>query len=148
MIERRVDDHHDSDEGNDGDGDHAVVVQMDEVDAKAEEFNKKFKQVLRLEKQKYVEEYYAMLAQRRAIDWVVIMLPQGVKKTITDNPKKLANLIDLVNLPSMLREFVGPNNKNVVNCDKNLRSILMGKPQVEFVELPALIKLHFPKEPK
>ncbi|KAI9186053.1 hypothetical protein LWI28_013370 [Acer negundo] len=63
MIKRRVDDHHDSDEGNDGDGDHAVMVQMDEVDAKAEEFNKKFKQVLRLEKQKYVEEYYAMLAR-------------------------------------------------------------------------------------
>ncbi|KAK2639837.1 hypothetical protein Ddye_027632 [Dipteronia dyeriana] len=100
------------------------------------------------------------------------MLPQGLKKTITDNPKKLANLIDLVNLPSTLREFVGqsrisrlgcfmhvwsyiktnnlqdPNNKNVVNCDKNLRSILMNKPQVELVELPALIKLHFPKEPK
>ncbi|KAK1581141.1 hypothetical protein Q3G72_003502 [Acer saccharum] len=100
------------------------------------------------------------------------MLPQGVKKTITDNPKKLANLIDLVNLPSTIREFVGqsrisrlgcfmhvwsyiktnnlqdPNNKNVVNCDKNLRSILMGKPQVELVELPVLIKLHFLKEPK
>ncbi|KAK0601834.1 hypothetical protein LWI29_027838 [Acer saccharum] len=60
MIERRVDDHHDSE---DGDGDHAVVVQMDEVDAKAEEFIKKFNQVLRLEKQKSVEEYYAMLAR-------------------------------------------------------------------------------------
>ncbi|KAI9186894.1 hypothetical protein LWI28_025955 [Acer negundo] len=63
MIETRVDDHHDSDNGDDGDGDHAVVVQMDEVDAKAEEFIKKFKQVLRLEKQKSVEEYYAMLAR-------------------------------------------------------------------------------------
>ncbi|KAK0601158.1 hypothetical protein LWI29_021761 [Acer saccharum] len=63
MIERRVDDHHDSDDGDDGDGDHAVVVQMDEVDAKAEEFIKKFKQVLSLEKQKSVEEYYAMLAR-------------------------------------------------------------------------------------
>lgn len=41
-----------------------------------------------------------------------------------------------------------PNNKNVVNCDEKLRSILLGKHQVELVELPALIKLHFPKEPK
>ncbi|KAJ7963728.1 Upstream activation factor subunit like [Quillaja saponaria] len=100
------------------------------------------------------------------------MLPQRIKKTITDNPKKLANLIDLVNLPSTLREFVGqsqisrlqcfmhvwsyiktnnlqdPNNKNVVNCDDKLRSILLGKHQVELAELPVLIKLHFPKEPK
>ncbi|KAH9652053.1 SWIB domain-containing protein [Citrus sinensis] len=113
------------------------------------------------------------------------MLPQGVKKTFIDNPKKLANLIDLVNLPSTLREFVGqsrisrlgcfmrvwsyiktnnlqilhatiytngagmdPNNKNVVNCDQKLRSILMGKSRVELAELPALIKLHFPKDPK
>ncbi|EOY12233.1 hypothetical protein QUC31_001719 [Theobroma cacao] len=100
------------------------------------------------------------------------MLPQRLKKAITDNPKKLANLIDLVNLPSTVREFVGqsqisrlgcfmrvwsyikqnnlqdPNNKNIVNCDEKLRSILLGKPRVELAELPALIKLHFPKEPK
>ncbi|MBA0668348.1 hypothetical protein Goklo_001269, partial [Gossypium klotzschianum] len=86
--------------------------------------------------------------------------------------KKLANLIDLANLPSPVREFVGqsqisrlgcffrvwsyikennlqdPNNKNLVNCDEKLRSILLGKPQVELAELPALIKLHFPKVPK
>ncbi|GMP69093.1 hypothetical protein CsSME_00028485 [Camellia sinensis var. sinensis] len=90
------------------------------------------------------------------------MLPQRMKKAITDNPKKLADLIDFVNLPSTLREFVGqsqisfglfhaclyPNNKNVVNCDEKLRSILLGKPQVELVELLTLIKLHFPKEAK
>ncbi|XP_052208726.1 upstream activation factor subunit UAF30 [Diospyros lotus] len=100
------------------------------------------------------------------------MLSQRMKKTIAENPKKLANLIDLVNLPSTLKEFLGqsqasrlgcfihvwtyikannlqdPNNKNVVNCDEKLRSILLGKPQVELVELPTLIKLHFPKEPK
>ncbi|KAJ7960828.1 Upstream activation factor subunit like [Quillaja saponaria] len=100
------------------------------------------------------------------------MLPQRIKKTITDNPKKLANLIDLVNLPSTLREFVGQsqisrlgcfkfvwsyiktnnlqdsNDKNVVNCDDKLRNILLGKRQVELAELPALIKTHFPKEPK
>jgi hypothetical protein len=29
-----------------------------------------------------------------------------------------------------------------------LKGILLGKPQVELAELPALIKLHFPKEPK
>ncbi|XP_050370708.1 upstream activation factor subunit UAF30 [Argentina anserina] len=100
------------------------------------------------------------------------MLPQGIKKAVTDNPKKLVNLIDLVNLPSTLREFVGqsrisrlgcfvhvwsyikdnnlqdPNNKNVVNYDEKLKSILLGKPQVELAELPSLIKLHFPKEAK
>lgn len=41
-----------------------------------------------------------------------------------------------------------PNNKNVVICDDKLKSILLGKPRVELAELPALIKLHFPKEPK
>ncbi|XP_010060280.2 upstream activation factor subunit UAF30 [Eucalyptus grandis] len=100
------------------------------------------------------------------------MLPQRMKRAVADNPKKLANLIDLVNLPSTVRDFVGqsqtsrlgcfmrvwsyiksnnlqdPNNKNLVNCDEKLKSILLGKPQVELAELPALIQLHFPKEPK
>ncbi|KAL5721749.1 hypothetical protein ACHQM5_005386 [Ranunculus cassubicifolius] len=100
------------------------------------------------------------------------MLPQLAKKSITDNPKKLANLIDLVNLPSILGDFVGqsqisrlgcfmrvwsyikannlqdPNKKNVVNCDEKLGRILLGKTQVDLVELPMLIKLHFPNEPK
>ncbi|CAI0436320.1 unnamed protein product [Linum tenue] len=100
------------------------------------------------------------------------MLPQRVKKAVADNPKKIANLIDLVNLPSTLRDFVGQsqisrlgcftrvwsyikannlqdsNNKNVVNCDEKLKRILLGRSQVELAELPALIKLHFPKEPK
>ncbi|XP_024005698.1 upstream activation factor subunit UAF30 isoform X1 [Eutrema salsugineum] len=117
------------------------------------------------------------------VDWILTypldfsllrtkMLPQRLKKAVTDNPKKLGNLIDLVNLPSTLREFVGqsqisrlgcfmrvwsyiktnnlqdPKNKNVVNCDDKLKSILLGKQRVELVELPSLIKLHFPKEPK
>ncbi|XP_057977819.1 upstream activation factor subunit UAF30 [Malania oleifera] len=97
------------------------------------------------------------------------MLTPRLKKAITDDPKKLANLIDLVNLPSTLREFLGqsqisrlgcfmrvwsyiktnnlqdPNNKNMVICDEKLRSILLGKPQIELAELPELIKLHFPK---
>ncbi|XP_026448118.1 upstream activation factor subunit UAF30 [Papaver somniferum] len=100
------------------------------------------------------------------------MLPPLARKAITDDPKKLANLIDLVNLPSTLREFVGqsqisrlgffnsvwfyiktnnlqdPNNKNMVNCDEKLKMILLGKPRIELAELPMLIKLHFPKEPK
>uniref|UniRef100_A0A2P2J5N2 DM2 domain-containing protein n=1 Tax=Rhizophora mucronata TaxID=61149 RepID=A0A2P2J5N2_RHIMU len=100
------------------------------------------------------------------------MLPQRMKKVVTDSPKKIANLIDLVNLPSNLREFVGqsqishldcfmrvwtyiktnnlqdPKNRNVVNCDEKLKSILLGKSQVDLAELPALIKLHFPKGPK
>ncbi|KAK3423909.1 hypothetical protein EUGRSUZ_F00653 [Eucalyptus grandis] len=100
------------------------------------------------------------------------MLPQRMKRAVADNPKKLANLIDLVNLPSTVRDFVGqsqtsrlgcfmrvwsyiksnnlqdPSNKNLVNCDEKLKSILLGKPQVELAELPALIRLHFPKEPK
>ena len=41
-----------------------------------------------------------------------------------------------------------PNDKNVVICDYKLRSILLGKPRVDLAELPVLIKLHFPKEPK
>ena len=36
-----------------------------------------------------------------------------------------------------------PKNKNVVNCDEKLKSILLGKPRVELVDLPSLIKLHF-----
>ncbi|KAL6569534.1 hypothetical protein OROMI_014048 [Orobanche minor] len=100
------------------------------------------------------------------------MLPQGLKMAITDNPKKVANLIDLVNLPTILRDFMGqsqssqlncfrrvwsyikdnnlqdPLNNNVVNCDQKLKSILLGKPKVDLTELPMLIKLHFPKKPK
>ncbi|KAK9077570.1 hypothetical protein SSX86_005917 [Deinandra increscens subsp. villosa] len=100
------------------------------------------------------------------------MLPQRMKKAVTDNPKKLATLIDLVNLPSTFKDFVGrsqssrlgcfkhvwsyikdnklqdPNNKNIVHCDKQLKKILLGKTQVELAELPMLIKLHFPKVQK
>ena len=44
------------------------------------------------------------------------MLPPRMKKAITDNPKKLANLIDLVNLPSTLREFVGQSQISRLGC--------------------------------
>ncbi|XXG81935.1 hypothetical protein AAC387_Pa09g2463 [Persea americana] len=100
------------------------------------------------------------------------MLPQRVRKAIVDSPKKVATLIDLANLPSTLREFLGqsqisrlgcfikvwsyikthnlqdPNNRNMVICDDKLKSILLGKPHVELAELPLLIKLHFPKVSK
>lgn len=44
--------------------------------------------------------------------------------------------------------FQDPNNKNLVNCDEKLKSIFLGKPKVELTELPTLIKLHFPKQPR
>ncbi|KAG7033467.1 hypothetical protein SDJN02_03189 [Cucurbita argyrosperma subsp. argyrosperma] len=47
------------------------------------------------------------------------MLPQRMKTAITDNPKKLANLIDLVNLPSTLREFVGQSQISRLGCFKS-----------------------------
>ncbi|KAL8463554.1 hypothetical protein ACS0TY_034273 [Phlomoides rotata] len=100
------------------------------------------------------------------------MLPQRLKKAVIDNPKKVADLIDLVNLPTTLREFMGqsqssqlncfkrvwsyikennlqdPINKNVVNCDEKLKKILLGKSAVDLTELPMLVKLHFPKRSK
>ncbi|GFP88110.1 upstream activation factor subunit uaf30 [Phtheirospermum japonicum] len=99
------------------------------------------------------------------------MMPQ-LKKAVTDNPKKVADLIDLVNLPIILRDFMGqsqssqlncfrrvwsyikdnnlqdPLNNNFVNCDPKLKSILLGKSKVDLTELPMLIKLHFPKKNK
>ena len=44
------------------------------------------------------------------------MLPQRMKQAITDNPKKLANLIDLVNLPTPLREFMGQSQTSRLGC--------------------------------
>lgn len=44
------------------------------------------------------------------------MLPPRLKKTVMDNPKKLANLIDLVNLPSILQEFVGQSQISRLGC--------------------------------
>ncbi|XP_011629173.1 upstream activation factor subunit spp27 [Amborella trichopoda] len=99
------------------------------------------------------------------------MLPQA-RKAMADAPKKLGNLIDPVNLPSPLCNFLGqsqmsrlncfikvwsyiktnnlldPSNRNIVRCDAKLKSILLGKRLVELSELPMLIKLHFPKAPK
>ncbi|KAL8470936.1 hypothetical protein ACS0TY_033493 [Phlomoides rotata] len=100
------------------------------------------------------------------------MLPQRLKKAVTDNPKKVADLIDLVNLPTTLREFMGqsqssqlncfkrvwsyikennlqdPINKNVVDCDEKLKKILLRKSAVDLTKLPMLVKLHFPKRSK
>ncbi|CAI8617447.1 unnamed protein product [Vicia faba] len=44
------------------------------------------------------------------------MLPQRMKKAVTDNPKKLANFIDLVNLPPTLRDFVGQSQTSRLTC--------------------------------
>ncbi|KAK1306965.1 hypothetical protein QJS10_CPA10g01929 [Acorus calamus] len=93
-----------------------------------------------------------------------------LRKAAAENPKKVVGLIDLVNLSSTLRvgqsqisqlgcfikvwsyikahNLQDSRNKNVVNCDDKLKSILLGKPRVELVELPNLIKLHFPKVTK
>ncbi|CAA6670561.1 unnamed protein product [Spirodela intermedia] len=92
-------------------------------------------------------------------------------KVIVNNPKKVADLVDLANLSGPLREFMGqsqisrlgcfvriwsyikekglqdPSNKNIVNCDDKLKGMLLGKPQLELAELPMLIKMHFPKTP-
>ncbi|KAL6536671.1 hypothetical protein OROMI_026252 [Orobanche minor] len=83
------------------------------------------------------------------------MLPQRLKKAVTDNPKKVANLIDI----NVLRDFLGqsrssqltcfkrvwsyvkennlqdPVNKNVVNCYSKLRSILLGKSKIDQVAI-------------
>ncbi|RAL41020.1 hypothetical protein DM860_008718 [Cuscuta australis] len=98
-----------------------------------------------------------------------MVAPKMMRGFVAENPKKLGNLIDIVNLPSTLRDFMGhsqtsrlgcfvliwsyikdnnlqdPNNKNIVNCDKQLKSVLLGKSKVDLCELPALVKLHFPK---
>ncbi|KAJ0801861.1 putative transcription regulator SWI/SNF-BAF60b family [Helianthus annuus] len=52
------------------------------------------------------------------------MLPQKMKKVITDNPKKLATLIDLVNLPSTLREFVGRSQSSRLGCFRHVWSYI------------------------
>ncbi|KAG8064586.1 hypothetical protein GUJ93_ZPchr0004g38816 [Zizania palustris] len=90
-----------------------------------------------------------------------------------DCPKKVAALVDLVNLPTVLREFAGgqsqmshlsfflrvwshiksnnlqdPTNRNIVNCDDKLKTVLLGRSKVELSELPLLVKMHFPKVPK
>ena len=44
------------------------------------------------------------------------MQPQRLKKGIVDNPKKLGNLIDLVNLPSTLRDFLGQSQSSRLGC--------------------------------
>lgn len=44
------------------------------------------------------------------------MLPPRMKQAITDNPKKLANLIDLVNLPTPLRDFMGQSQTSRLGC--------------------------------
>ncbi|KAI0502632.1 hypothetical protein KFK09_017587 [Dendrobium nobile] len=101
-----------------------------------------------------------------------MVLRSATKKAVAESPKRLANLIDLANVPSTLREVVGQSqisrlgcfirvwsyikeqnlqdavDMNIVNCDDKLKRILLGKDQIKLAELPTLIKLHFPKQPK
>ncbi|KVI02297.1 SWIB/MDM2 domain-containing protein, partial [Cynara cardunculus var. scolymus] len=87
-----------------------------------------------------------LLLRRKPPLSTVKMLPQRMKKAVTDNPKKLATLIDLVNLPSTLREFVGQSQSSRLGCFRRVWShIKDNNLQVELAELPMLIKLHFPK---
>lgn len=66
---------------------------------------------------KYSSNNLSVCDCRLKIEWrLITMLPQRMKKAITDNPKKLANLIDLVNLPSTLREFVGQSQISRLGC--------------------------------
>ena len=50
------------------------------------------------------------------VEFRIKMQPQRLKKAITDNPKKLGNLIDLVNLPSTLRDFLGQSQISRLGC--------------------------------
>lgn len=50
------------------------------------------------------------------------MLPQGLKKAVTDNPKKVAELIDLVNLPTVLRDFMGQSQSSQLSCFRRVWS--------------------------
>ncbi|KAM0821563.1 hypothetical protein ACQ4PT_048715 [Festuca glaucescens] len=93
-----------------------------------------------------------------------------LRRAAVESPKKVAALVDLVNLPTALREFAGgrsqmshlsfflgvwshiknnnlqdPTNRNIVNCDEKLKTVLLGRSKVELSELPVLVKLHFPK---
>lgn len=52
------------------------------------------------------------------------MLPQRLKKAVTDNPKKVADLIDLVNLPTILRDFMGQSQSSQLNCFKRVWSYI------------------------
>ncbi|KAG9144087.1 hypothetical protein Leryth_013742 [Lithospermum erythrorhizon] len=52
------------------------------------------------------------------------MLTPKLKKAITDNPKKLADLIDLVNLPTTLREFMGQSQTSRLGCFKRVWSYI------------------------
>uniref|UniRef100_A0A0A9HBN6 DM2 domain-containing protein n=1 Tax=Arundo donax TaxID=35708 RepID=A0A0A9HBN6_ARUDO len=96
-----------------------------------------------------------------------------LRRAAAECPKKVAGLVDLVDLATTLWEFAGgrsqmshlslflriwshikdnklqdPTNKNIVNCDDKLKTILLGRSKVELCELPMIVKLHFPKVSK
>lgn len=71
----------------------------------------------------YIEEdfnfYGGCLGCRKRED-LAKMLPQLMKKVIAENPKKVADLVDLVNLPSTLREFMGQSQTSRLGCFKRV----------------------------
>ncbi|CAI8586924.1 unnamed protein product [Vicia faba] len=82
------------------------------------------------------------------------MLPQRMKKAVTDNPKKLANLIDLVNLPPTLRDFVGQSQTSRLTCfmriwsyvktnnlQENMDILIVKAQKIEVICLVAYINL-------
>ncbi|CAD6263762.1 unnamed protein product [Miscanthus lutarioriparius] len=93
-----------------------------------------------------------------------------LRRAAAECPKKVAGLMDLVNLSTQLREFAGgrsqmshisfflrvwsyikdnklqdATNKNIVKCDEKLKTVLLGRSTVELSELPMIVKLHFPR---
>ncbi|PKU71398.1 hypothetical protein MA16_Dca004240 [Dendrobium catenatum] len=45
-----------------------------------------------------------------------MVLRSATKKAVAESPKRLANLIDLANVPSTLREFVGQSQISRLGC--------------------------------
>ncbi|KAF6173218.1 hypothetical protein GIB67_026913 [Kingdonia uniflora] len=89
--------------------------------------------------------YAGMLNQNRYLSVEGALRAAQLEQPLR-KPARLSRLTPMSLSPAYWR--MDPINKNVVNCDQKLKSILLGKPQVELAELPMLIKLHFPKVPK
>lgn len=97
----------------------------------------------------------------------------GSKVVGSVNPKMLnKDVLHKIPITGHLQEFVGQSqisrlecfklvwsyiktnnlqdgkNKNEVICDDKLKSIVQGKSCIDLLDLPMLIKAHFPKVPK
>ncbi|KAI4368687.1 hypothetical protein MLD38_017217 [Melastoma candidum] len=67
------------------------------------------------------------------------MFPQRIKRGVVGSPKKLANLIDLVNLPSTVREFVEESWISRLGCFMKVWSyIKTNNLQISFRTTPPL----------